>query len=281
MTMLAAHINRARGLARLTRSLSTTRPSLNSTEFARPSPKLNASKDPRVLAKRAQKLKNLNKESPLAHPLYMDVPLAMRYLRAAEVGQPAKKTTVSLQITIVPEKGSTPLQGRIFFPKGVKDNTALVFTTSAETKAKLEAIDERLVVGGTEIVEQIQQGQFDLGKFTQSYATSEMVAFLKPIARILGPKNLMPTVKRGTVSDNVIQLIEENFGAYNFKQKENLLSIPVGRCDFSDEDILRNIQAASKAVFECQPPGTKKPNLIGQCHMSSTLGPSVVIDFKN
>lgn len=263
------------------RSLSTNLPVRNAMVAPRPSPKDFAVKDPKVLAKRAQRKKTKHKQPPQLHPLYMDVPRAMKYLRAAEVGQPSKKTTICVQLMVIPEKGSTPLQGKIFFPKPIKDNRVLVFTLADNTRADINRLDESIVVGGTELIQQIQLGELDVTKFNQSYATPEMVSFLKPIARTLGPKGLMPTAKRGTVSDSVVQLLEENFGAFNFKQKGNLLSIPVGRCDFSDDEIIRNIQAASDAVYGCQPPGTKKPNLIGQCFISSTLGPSMVIDFKN
>lgn len=91
----------------------------------------------------------------------------------------------------------------------------------------------------------------------------------------------MPSVKKGTVADDLVQLLKMNSSAYTFKQKKNQLYFPVGRCDFSDEEIIQNIKAASKAVYACQPPGTKNPNLIGLCSMSSTLGPSVIIDFKS
>lgn len=280
--MLAASFQRASKLsAPLLRGFSTRQVLYNAVPGSRPSPKDHAVKDPKILAKRAQAKKAKQKQPATTHALYMEVPMAMRYMRAAEVGQPAKKTTVSVQITVLPEKGSTPLQGKIFFPKPIKDNKAVVFTLSEDVRAQLHALDERILVGGAELVEQIQLGAVDLSKFNQSYATPEMVASLRPIARTLGPKGLMPTAKRGTVAENIVLIIEENFGAFNFKQKNNLLSIPVARCDFSDEEVIRNIQAASEAVYASQPPGTKKPNLIGQCALSSTLGPSVVIDFKN
>lgn len=265
----------------LIRSISTAPVRQNAIAISRPSPKEFAVKDPKVLAKRAQRKKSAQKQPPQIHPLYMDVPTAMRYMRAAEVGQPAKKTTVSVQLTVIPEKGSTPLQGKIFFPKPIKDNKVLVFTSNEVTKKEILKLDSTIVVGGADLVDKVQLGELDITKFNQSYATPEMVPLLRPVARILGTKGLMPTAKRGTVSESVASLLEENFGAFNFKQKQNLLSIPIGRCDFSDAEIIKNIQAASDAVYGCQPPGTKKPNLIGQCVLSSTLGPAVVIDFKN
>lgn len=280
--MLSLPFSKCVGISSMfARGFSTSSLARNAVAASRPSPKEFAVKDPKVLAKRAQRKKTKHKQPPQSLPLYMEVPQAMKFLRAAEVGQPAKKTTIAVQLMVIPEKGSTPLQGKIFFPKPIKDNKVLVFTLDDNTRAEINKLDNTIVVGGSGLIEQIQLGELDIGKFNQSYATPEMVPMLRPIARALGPKGLMPTAKRGTVSESVVQLLEENFGAFNFKQKGNLLSIPVGRCDFSDEEIIRNLQAASDAVYACQPPGTKKPNLIGQCYISSTLGPAMVIDFKN
>lgn len=236
-------------------------------------------RDTKILEKRLRFKKLEHKGPAQSHPLYMDIPTALKYIRAAEVGQPAKKTTVSIQITIVPEKGSIPLQGRIHFPRPIKDNKGIVFTLDPQVAEQVRAINDGITVGGTELIDKVAKDQVDLSQFNQSYATPEMVAFLKPVARILGTKALMPTAKRGTVSDNLAELIEKNFGAYNFKQKGTELSFPVGRCDFSDAEIIRNMKAASAAIFGLQPPGTKKPNVIGRCHILSTLGPAVVIDF--
>lgn len=279
--MLSAPITRSGVLSVFSRTFALSAIRTNAVVNSRPSPKDFAVKDPKILAKRVQRKKAVQKEPAQVHPLYMDVPTAMRYMRAAEVGQPAKKTTVAVQLTVIPEKGSAPLQGKIFFPKPIKDQKVLVFTLDEATLAQVKELDYSIEAGGLDLVEKIQRRDIDISKFSQSYATPEIVASLRPLARILGPKGLLPTAKRGTVSDSLVELLNENIGAYNFKQKRNLLNIPVGRCDFTDEEIIRNIQTASDAVYGCQPPGTKKPNLIGRTYLSSTLGPAVVIDFKN
>ena len=65
--------------------------------------------------KRMQLVKNKNKQHPELHPLYMDVPTALKYLRAAEVGNPANRTTLSILMTIIPDKGSKPISGSVFY----------------------------------------------------------------------------------------------------------------------------------------------------------------------
>lgn len=229
--------------------------------------------------KREQLVKLKNKQAPELHPLYMEVPTAMRYLRAAEVGQPAKKTTISILMTVIPDKGSTPLSGSIYFPKPIRDSHVMVFSLQPEV-AELAKELGASYAGGLELIEEIKQGNVKLDSLTHAFATPDIVKDLKVIARQIGPKGLMPTPKKGTVSDDVPALMRSSVGALPFKQKSQHLSVPIGRCDFSDKEIIENLKAASEAIYSSQAPGTRKPNLIGQARLSSTLGPSVLINFK-
>ncbi|KAM9907587.1 hypothetical protein OXX80_003201 [Metschnikowia pulcherrima] len=279
--MFASSIKRL-SAAPLARSLSVSAYARQETVLRtmRPSPKLNATKDPKKIALRDAKKRAKQQVKPQDHLLYMDIPRAMKFMRAAEVGKKPEMTTVSLQITVLPEKGSHPLQGQIVFPKPVRPNNTLIFTEDQEQIKALKKLKEQTCVGGMDLVNKIKDG-FPVLSFTQCIAHPSMVPQLGQIARILGPRNLMPSAKKGTVAEDLVDLLQKTASAYTFKQKKSQLFFPVGRCDFSDEEIIQNVKAASKAVYGCQPPGTKNPNLIGLCSLSSTLGPSVIIDFKS
>lgn len=235
---------------------------------------------PKELAKRLTKLKRAQKQSPTLHPLYMDIPKALRYLRSAEVGEHSAKTTISLLLTVIPEKGSKPLSGFLKLPNPVTSSNVLIFS---DEELKLNISSENYTMGGQELVDKIANNEIDVTKFTHSYSTTDFVGNLKPIQRILGPKNLMCIPRRGNVAPaaDLPKLIEDNLGSMPFKQSTRHLSFPIGRCDFSDKQILENIEAASKTIYSLQPPGTKKPNLIGQTVISSTKGPGIVINFKS
>lgn len=256
--------------------------STNLRTFAPPATKKSKDKkeENRANARRLMKRRAEHREPPQKHPLYMDVPTAMRYLRAAEVGKAPEKTTVSAHISLVPAKSSTPLQGKIFFPRMIKNSKALVFANNPETQAALKEQASSIVVGGSSLVAQIKEGNFDFSNFNQCYAEPEMLTELRAIAKILGPRGLMPLEKRGTVSTDLAELVKENFGAHYFKSSGEAMAIPVGRCDFSDEEIIKNLKAASDALYTCQI-GKKDPVMIGRCHLSTTLGPAIVIDFRN
>lgn len=236
-------------------------------------------KDPKVILQRISRKKQRCKRPAELNPLYMDIPLAMKYMRAAEVGNPSKRTTLSLHVTIIPEKGVSPLQGLVALPKPIKETRALILTENSEQIQKLEASSYTYKLGGHDLIDEISQG-LSLDGFTHCFATPEILSALKPIQRTLGVAGLMPTVKKGTVSDDVFKLVENSAGHLSFRLKGYNLAIPVGRCDFTDEDIIRNIKAVADHVNTCQPAGNKK-HIVGRCSFSSTNGPSVVIDFKD
>lgn len=266
----------------LTRAFSSSLCNLNilrsSVSHPRVSPK-DHRKDPKVVLQRIVRKKQRAKRPADLNPIYMDIPLAMRYLRAAEVGNPAKRTTISIHVTIIPEKGIAPLQGQVALPKPMKDTCALIFTENSEQVSQLESSSYSHKIGGRDLIEEISQG-LSVSNFTHCFATPDMISALKPIQRSLGVAGLMPTVKKGTVSDDVMTLVKNSAGQLNFKLKDYNLAIPIGRCDFSDEEIIRNIKAVADKVNTCQTASTKK-HTVSRCSLSSTNGPSVVIDFKD
>ncbi|CAH2355322.1 54S ribosomal protein L1, mitochondrial [[Candida] railenensis] len=239
----------------------------------------NKEADAKKKLKKFQKLKLQHQSSPRNHPLYMEVPQALRYLRASSVGQPASQAIISILMTVVPDRGSKPLNGSIFFPKPLKETRILVFTAQESIKEQCKEAGA-FAVGGADLVEQIKNGSFSLDGIDKAFATPDMVHSLTPLARTLGVKGLMPMIKKGTVSEDVLNLIKENLGSLPFKQKGMHVAVPIGRCDFTDKEIISNLKAASSAIFGAQPAGTKKPNIIGQTVLNATRGPGIVIDFR-
>lgn len=126
----------------------------------------------------------------------MDIPKAMRFMRAAEVGKNPERTTITLQITVIPEKGSHPLRGQIVFPKPVRPNHTLIFTEDPEQIKGLNAIKEHMCVGGVDLVNKIKDG-FSVLPFTQCFAQPSMVPQLGQIAKIFGPKEFNAVSEKG------------------------------------------------------------------------------------
>ncbi|CEP63262.1 mitochondrial 54S ribosomal protein uL1m LALA0_S07e06128g [Lachancea lanzarotensis] len=214
------------------------------------------------------------------HPLYMPVDKALRFLRAAEVGQPQSQQTLSLTTAVISERGAPLLSGNLSFPNALKEVKVAVFTND-EDQAKLAREKYNChLVGGTELVEQIKSGQTAVD-FDKSFATPEIASTLaSQLGRILGPRGLLPAAKKGTVSDNLESLLEGSMASLPFRQRGNSVSVAVGKCSFSDKQMLENLVAAQKGVKTALAnQKAKRPSLLGQTTLTSTHGPGIVIDF--
>ncbi|ODV97649.1 hypothetical protein PACTADRAFT_63087 [Pachysolen tannophilus NRRL Y-2460] len=219
------------------------------------------------------------KQSPSKSPLYMDIPTALRYIRASEVGRSATEAVITITSRVVAERGTQPISGSIQLPKPLKESTILIFTSSKEKQEKCYGNGAKLC-GGQELIEKIKENEIDLSKFDKAFATPEMASSLASIARTLGPKGLMPTAKKGTVVEKVEDAVSEAIGSLPYRQRAELLSLPIGRCDFTDEAIIKNIISCSNSIKNVASTiKSKKPVLIGETTLTSTHGPGIVIDF--
>ncbi|CCE64900.1 hypothetical protein TPHA_0J00770 [Tetrapisispora phaffii CBS 4417] len=215
-----------------------------------------------------------------SHPLYMQVPQALRFLRAAEVGQPLSQQTINLTTLVVSEKGSPNLAGDIAFVTPLKEVKIAIFTND-ETQMKIAKEKFNCyVVGGSELISKIKNGEIEVD-FDKAFATPDIVQELGSVARILGPRGVFPSIKKGTVSENVEDLIKGNLGSIPFRQLGNCISVAIGKCNFSDRQILENLISVRKAFKDSvSTQKTKKPSILGKTILSTTHGPGIVIDFS-
>jgi large subunit ribosomal protein L1 len=135
----------------------------------------------------ATKRKTTLRENPDA----IDLKQAVNILKAFEVGSPSHQIEAHVQCKI--EKSTPLIRGSIVLPKSIKQEaTILVFATGK--KAEEAKAAGAHFVGGEEMIEKVQSGEL---KFDKCIATPQMFPSVTKIARILGPKGLMPTVKKG------------------------------------------------------------------------------------
>lgn len=210
-----------------------------------------------------------------ASALCMDIETALRYLRAAEVGNRPSSTTISLNMRIVAEKGATPVNGNCRLPKPLDTERICVFTNSSELAQQARKAGAA-VVGGDEIIEQVRNGVVN---FDRAYATPDIAKKLTSIARILGPKGLMPNAKRGTVTEDIFNAVSSAVGETTFKQHGNMLRLSVARASFTDLEAVRNIVAVINSVRDnIANSGNTKNAYIGKTTITSTHGPAIVIE---
>lgn len=172
------------------------------------------------------------------------------------------------------KKDKQPVRGSVSMPNQFgKSKKVIVFTNDPakiELAKKLGAIE----AGSDDLIKKISGGWLD---FDVAISEPDMMIKIASVAKILGPKGLMPNPKNGTVTTE----IEKTIGLYqggkvDFKvDKDNIIHISVGTIDMSKESIEQNIKATMKAINSA----IGKPILISvdSIHIAPTMGPSVKI----
>ncbi|MFI3115360.1 MAG: 50S ribosomal protein L1 [Clostridia bacterium] len=168
------------------------------------------------------------------------------------------------------------VRGAIVLPHGTgKNMKVLVFARGAKAdEAKAAGAD---YVGAEDMVERIQKENFF--DYDVVIATPDMMGVVGRIARVLGPKGLMPNPKAGTVSMDVAKAVEESkAGKIEYRlDKTNIIHCPLGKVSFGTEKLEDNFNALLGAIVKAKP-AAAKGQYIRSCVVASTMGPGVKIN---
>ena len=193
-----------------------------------------------------------------------------------------KVSTVNMLIALNLQmsKNDHQVRGICKYPGGsVKIPRICVFTSGHLIEVAKEAGAD--LIGDDKVVEDIKKGVFNFDKLLCSI---DMLATLKQLGKVLGPKGLMPNVKVGTAAkgENLEHIIKEiKLGSREFKvDKYGQVQIPIGRDDFKEEDLYRNINSFIQVLNEKKPDNVKN-NYIKNAFLKSTEGMPVRIDVKS
>lgn len=173
-------------------------------------------------------------------------------------------------------KADQLVRGTISLPHGTgKEVRVAVFAPADKVGEAEEAGAD--VVGGTELVEQLQAGgsvDFDV-----AIATPDMMAEVGKLGRLLGPRGLMPNPKSGTVTPDVGKAVAEfKAGRLEYRNDRNgNVHVPIGKASFETEQLHQNLAALAAELMRAKPAGAKG-RYVRQLTVSSTMGPGVKID---
>jgi large subunit ribosomal protein L1 len=131
-------------------------------------------------------------------------------------------------------------------------------------------------VGTETTLKQIESGKID---FDKVISDPSWMPKLAKVAKVLGPKGLMPNPKSGTVSDDPVKTVKEFSGGRTEIRTEKfpIIHIQIGKASFSEKQLLDNFNAATSAINEAKPEGLKK-ELVKSIYLSSTMGPSIKVN---
>jgi large subunit ribosomal protein L1 len=185
---------------------------------------------------------------------------------------------VDLRLGVDPRKANQMVRGTITLPHGTgKEKRVLALVTpDKEDEAKNAGAD---YVGLDEYLKKIQEGWLD---FDAVVAMPQVMPKIGKVARILGPRGLMPNPKSGTVTPNVGEAITEiKKGKISFKvDKYGILHVSMGRVSFSPKQLEENISEFVKLVNKLKPTASKG-TYIKSFYISTTMSPSIAVDPKS
>jgi len=182
---------------------------------------------------------------------------------------------VALNLNVDPRHADQMVRGSVVLPHGTGKNVRVaVFAKDAKAdEAKAAGAD---LVGSDELIEQIQAGNID---FDIVISTPDMMGVLGKVARVLGPKGLMPNPKTGTVTMDVAKAVENaKGGQVNFRvDKKGNIHAGIGKISFDKEKIRENFNTFIEAINKAKP-ASAKGRYITNAAVSLTMSPSVTLD---
>lgn len=182
---------------------------------------------------------------------------------------------VHAHLGIDPKKGDQQIRATVVLPNGTGKSKKIAAFVSAEKEKEARDAGADLIYGEEDIKKIKETEKVD---FEVAVTTPDMMPKLAVIAKILGPKGLMPNPKTDTVSPNVKKMIEElKRGKLTFKNDDtsNVHQL-VGRVSFSEEKIKENLNAFMEALRKAKP-GSSKGTYLQNIVLCSTMGPAIHI----
>ena len=183
---------------------------------------------------------------------------------------------ISFRLNVDPKQADQLVRGTLVLPHGNGKTKKVLAITDKVDEATAAGAD---FAGGNEMIEKIQKENW-FG-YDVIVATPNMMGNLGKIARLLGPKGLMPNPKSGTVSPDIAKAVKEiKAGKVQYRvDKEANMHISIARVSFSEDKIVDNLKAIVEAVLKARPAACKG-NYIKTAAIHTTMGPAINITFN-
>ena len=182
---------------------------------------------------------------------------------------------VAIRLGVDPRKADQMVRGTVNLPNGT-GKTARVAVFAVGDKAEEASAAGADIVGSDDLIEKIQGGFLD---FDAAIATPDQMAKVGRVARILGPRGLMPNPKTGTVTADIAKAVNDiKGGKINFRiDKQANLHLVIGKASFDDIKLVQNYGAALDEVLRAKPTASKG-RYLKKVTVSTTTGPGIPVD---
>jgi large subunit ribosomal protein L1 len=203
---------------------------------------------------------------------------AIAFLRENKAAKFDESLEVHVRLGINPKKTDEMVRITTVLPQGTGRTQKVAVITTTKVKEALAAGAD--MVGGEEMIEEIKTGKINPGSdFDVLLATPEVMPKLASVAKVLGPKGLMPSPKNETVTPKVEEVIDilKKGKKVSFKNDDSAnLHQALGKLSFEEAALLENYQAF-KEILEKSKPESLKGKFIKNVYLTSTMGPSLPI----
>ncbi|MCH9611711.1 MAG: 50S ribosomal protein L1 [Chlamydiia bacterium] len=227
------------------------------------------------MVKLSKRMKQIEKESSREDAVAPKE--ALEVIKSAAVVKFDETIEVSMKLGVDPKKADQMVRGSVKLPHGTgKACTVVVFTKGDNIDVAKKAGAQH--IGDAELVKKIQGGWLD---FDVVIATPDCMRELAPLAKVLGPRGLMPSPKAGTVTTDVATAVTEVLaGRLEVKvDKESNLNTIIGKKSFSLEQLVENFEHLLGSIKRMKPQSSKGTYLKQVC-VASTMGPGIKIDLS-
>jgi large subunit ribosomal protein L1 len=220
--------------------------------------------------------KSYRKAAELVEPGRVYSPLEAANL--ARTSSPTKfdgTVEVALRLGVDPRKADQMVRGTVNLPHGTGKTVRVVVFATGDKAAEAEAAGADRV-GSDDLIAAVQEGFLD---FDAAIATPDQMAKVGRIARILGPRGLMPNPKTGTVTPDVAKAVSDiKGGKISFRvDKQANLHLVIGKTSFSVQQLVENYAAALEEVIRAKP-SAAKGRYLKKVTFATTMGPGIAVD---
>ena len=185
---------------------------------------------------------------------------------------------IAMNLGVDPRHADQMVRGTVNLPNGTgKTVRVAVFARGPKADEAKEAGAD--IVGAEDLMETVQGGTIE---FDRCIATPDMMPIVGRLGKVLGPRNLMPNPKVGTVTMDVAAAVADaKGGQVQFKaEKAGVVHAGVGKASFDEAKLVENVKAFVEAVAKAKPTGAKGAYM-KKIALSSSMGPGVSIDVNS
>ena len=182
---------------------------------------------------------------------------------------------IAMNLGVDPRHADQMVRGKVTLPNGTgKTVRVAVFARGAKADEATAAGAD--IVGAEDLMETVQGGTIE---FDRCIATPDMMPIVGRLGKVLGPRNLMPNPKVGTVTMDVAQAVKDaKGGEVQFRaEKKGVVHAGIGKASFDEQALVENVRAFVDAVARAKPAGAKG-SYMRKVSLTSTMGPGVTID---